>query len=161
MYQRTFSLAPERSGVVTGAYCYNAACAAALAGYESGGVEPEFDELARSRWRTQARSWLSEDLKYWTERSRSSRLEDLREAAATLEYWQTDPDLAGLRDAARIAQLPEQERASCEQLCAEVNSLLALVREAVSGHSSGTSADPIQDGHVRLLDLVNPSKPEA
>ena len=145
MYQRTFSLAPKRTGVVTGAYRYNAACAATLVGCESGGVEPELNELERSRWREQARSWLSEDLKYWTQQSGSSRLEDLRQVATMLEYWLHDPDLAGLRDAARIAQLPGAERSSCEQLWAQVNSLLALVQEAISSHSSRTSTDPIHD----------------
>ena len=145
LHQRTFNLVPELFAAVNGAYCYNAACAATFAGCESGGVEPELNELERSRWREQARSWLSEDLKYWTKLSRSSRLEDLRAVTTTLEYWQHDPDLAGLRDAARIAQLPEQERASCEQLWAQVNSLLALVQEAISSHPSGTSTDPIQD----------------
>jgi tetratricopeptide (TPR) repeat protein len=145
LHQHVFSLVPELFGAATGAYCYNAACAATLAGCESGGGEPELNELERSRWREQARSWLSEDLKYWTGLSHSSRLDDLRQAAATLAYWQTDPDLAGLREAARIAQLSDQERASCEQLWARVNSLLTLVQEAINRHPSSASADGGQD----------------
>ena len=124
---------------------YNAACAATLAGCGSGSSGPEPNDLERSRWREQARGWLSENLKYWTERSCSSRLENLREVAAVLEDWQHDPDLAGLRDAARIGQLPEQERSSCEQLWSQVNSLLALVQRAVSSQSSGTSIESIED----------------
>ena len=136
---------PELLSAVTGAYCYKAACAAAVAGCESGGAEPELDELERTRWREQARIWLSEDLKYWTKLSHSNRLEDLRLAAAALEYWQTDPNLAGLRDAARIAQLPEQERASCEQLWSQINSLLAQVQKVVSDVRSGAFTDPGND----------------
>ena len=34
-------------------------------------------------------------------------------AKKRLASWQTDPDLAGLRDAKSLADLPEPERAEC------------------------------------------------
>jgi hypothetical protein len=41
-----------------------------------------------------------------------------------LRHWQTDPDLAGLREAATLAKLPEAERKRCRQFWAEVTQLL-------------------------------------
>jgi hypothetical protein len=41
-----------------------------------------------------------------------------------MQTWQHDPDLAGLRDAAALAQLPEPEQQQCRQLWASVDALL-------------------------------------
>jgi hypothetical protein len=38
----------------------------------------------------------------------------------TLRHWQRDPDLAGLRDAAALARLPEAEQVACRQLWIDV-----------------------------------------
>ena len=43
----------------------------------------------------------------------------------TLEHWQADPDLAGVRDADALAKLPEAERRRLAVLWAEVDALLA------------------------------------
>jgi hypothetical protein len=42
----------------------------------------------------------------------------------TLLHWQTDPDLAGVRDQALLAKLPEAERQEWAKLWAEVAALL-------------------------------------
>ena len=51
--------------------------------------------------------------------------------AGKLAYWQRDRDLAGLRDKAALAKLPEEERAAWGMLWVEVASLLqrAYVRK--------------------------------
>ena len=46
----------------------------------------------------------------------------------TLQHWQADPDLAGVRDADALAKLPEAERAAWRSLWAEVDALLARAR---------------------------------
>jgi hypothetical protein len=38
----------------------------------------------------------------------------------TLQHWQTDADLAGLRDEPALDNLPESERAACQKLWKEV-----------------------------------------
>ena len=47
--------------------------------------------------------------------------------AWTLKHWQEDSDLAGLRDAAALAKLPQEERAACKRLWGEVDGLLSKV----------------------------------
>jgi Flp pilus assembly protein TadD len=99
---------------------YNAACTAALAGCGQGEDDPAPDADERARLRRQALDWLRADLK--------ARLTGLaapgpkvKEAARrALRHWQTDPDLAGVRDAAGLAALPDDEREAWRQFWAEV-----------------------------------------
>ena len=42
----------------------------------------------------------------------------------TLLHWQTDPDLAGVRDKSALAKLPEAERPEWAKLWADVAALL-------------------------------------
>jgi hypothetical protein len=48
----------------------------------------------------------------------------------TLQHWQTDPDLASLRDPAPVAKLPELEQEACRKLWSDVEVLLKKVQEA-------------------------------
>jgi hypothetical protein len=41
----------------------------------------------------------------------------------TLQHWQQDPDLAGVRGKEALAKLPEAERTAWQQLWAEVETL--------------------------------------
>jgi hypothetical protein len=45
-------------------------------------------------------------------------------ARRMLEHWQSDPKLAGLRDADAIAKLPEAEAAECRDIWDTVDALL-------------------------------------
>ena len=45
-----------------------------------------------------------------------------------MKHWQTDADLAGLRDKDALAKLPEAEAMVCRQLWADVDALLARVK---------------------------------
>jgi hypothetical protein len=47
-----------------------------------------------------------------------------------LQHWQTDPDLAGLRDPEPLAKLPESEQEACRKLWADVAALLKKAQEA-------------------------------
>ena len=47
--------------------------------------------------------------------------------ASTLKHWKEDTDLAGIRDAAALAKLPQEERAACKQLWGDVDGLLSKV----------------------------------
>ena len=46
-----------------------------------------------------------------------------------LRHWQTDPDLAGVRDKAALEKLPDAERADWEKLWSDVAELLKKVVE--------------------------------
>jgi serine/threonine-protein kinase len=107
---------------------YNTACAAALAGCGQGQDGPPLDGSTRSRWREQALAWLRADLTAWTKQLAGGKPEARAEVRQQLEHWQRDPDLAGLRDEAALAMLPEAERTACRQLWAEVQKLLDQAR---------------------------------
>jgi hypothetical protein len=49
----------------------------------------------------------------------------------TLQHWQTDPDLAGLRDPEPPAKLPEPEQEACRKLWADVEALLKKALETM------------------------------
>ncbi len=48
--------------------------------------------------------------------------------AKTLAHWKEGADLAGVRDASALDELPEAERRAWQALWAEVNALLVKVR---------------------------------
>jgi hypothetical protein len=100
---------------------YNAACAAARAGNGEGKDEPALDEAGKARWRTQAIDWLKADLAYWTKQVETGPPQARQFVAQTLQHWKIDPDLAGIRDAAALAKLPEAERNACQALWGEVD----------------------------------------
>lgn len=75
-------------------------------------------------WRRQTVQWLEEEL--------AALEEDLEQGSRSAQevrnqfhhFWSKEPDLAGIRDRDRLAALPEEERATCEELWAAVNGLL-------------------------------------
>jgi serine/threonine-protein kinase len=107
---------------------YNAACAAALAGSDQGKDNPPLDEATKARWRKQALDWLQADLAAWSKILASGPPQARQDVAQMLQHWKADPDLAGLRDPAALAKLPEDEQRACHALWAEVDTLLAKAR---------------------------------
>jgi tetratricopeptide (TPR) repeat protein/serine/threonine protein kinase len=103
---------------------YDAACSAALAGCGQGEDAASLDEAARVRWRNQARAWLRDELELAKVALKSSSAKSRAAAQDALRHWQGDPDLAGLRDAEKLAKLPEAERPPWREFWAEVAKLL-------------------------------------
>jgi hypothetical protein len=103
---------------------YNAACCAALAGCGQGKDAATIDAQERTRLRQRALAWLRANL------VRYAQLVEKREVQAggmvrlRLRHWQHDADLAGVRDAAALAKLPDAERAEWQKLWADVDALL-------------------------------------
>ncbi len=106
---------------------YNAACAAALAGCGKGSDEPTPDDASKVKLRRQALDWLDAELAAWSKILESGPPQARPIVAWTLKHWQADSDLAGLRDAAALAKLPQEERAACKRLWGEVDGLLVKV----------------------------------
>ena len=106
---------------------YNAACAAALAAAGERKDDPPPDEEAKARLRRQALDWLRAELAAWSEvLDRKDKDAKARaEVVATLEHWQKDHDLSGVREADALAGLPEAERAEWQALWEEVDGLIA------------------------------------
>jgi serine/threonine-protein kinase len=103
---------------------YNAASYAALAGAGQGNDAGQLGAQARARLRRQSLAWLRADLTLWTRLLRTGQKQARAAVQRQLQRWQRDPDLAGIRDAAWIVNLPAEELRACRQLWADVDQLL-------------------------------------
>ena len=77
---------------------------------------------AKARPRRQALDWFRAELAAWSEvLDRKDKDAKARaEVVATLEHWQDDSDLSGVREADGLAGLPEAERAEWQALWEQV-----------------------------------------
>jgi hypothetical protein len=116
---------------------YNAACAAALAGAGQGEDKPPPDEGEKARWRKQAVAWLAAELALWTKQAEPGSSQANALVVGKLRHWKQDTDLAGIRDAAAIQALPEDERKACRALWADVDALLERAKRAIEGEDKG------------------------
>ncbi len=106
---------------------YNAACAAALAGCGKGKDNPPPDDASKVKLRRQALDWLNAELAAWSKILESGPPQARPVVASTLKHWKEDSDLAGIRDAAALAKLPQEDRAACKRLWGDVDGLLSKV----------------------------------
>jgi tetratricopeptide (TPR) repeat protein/serine/threonine protein kinase len=127
-YADVFEAKPELANNPAAGHRYNAACAAALAGCGQGQDAAKLDEKERIALRRQAVDWLQADLAAWTKLVERDPKQAGATVAQTLQRWQTDADLAGLRDKEGVAKLPEPEQVACQKLWADVDALLARVK---------------------------------
>jgi serine/threonine-protein kinase len=103
---------------------YNAACAAALGGCGRGKDTGQLEDKERARLRQQALDWLKADLAVWAQQAESDQPQARTTVRQRLRHWQTDTDLAGVRDQEALAKLPAEERTAWQQLWAEVTKVL-------------------------------------
>jgi tetratricopeptide (TPR) repeat protein len=116
-YDEAFAANPMLARRLT--HRYEAAYAAALAGTGSSLDAEELDDKERGRWRTQALRWLRASLGLDGKEAPTLLARRLRPHAVR------DPDLAGVRDEAELAKLPEAEQAEWRAFWAEVRKALA------------------------------------
>jgi tetratricopeptide (TPR) repeat protein len=102
---------------------YKAACAAVWAGCENGSDEPSPDELTRSKLRQQALEWLRAELTAWATLLESPDDIQREKISKTLQHWQVDAELKGIRETTELAKLPPEEQSLFEQLWKDVASL--------------------------------------
>ncbi len=100
-----------------------------MAGSGQGKDNPPLDEPAKTRWRRQAVDWLKADLAAWSRVLEKGPPAVRQAILETPKHWKADADLAGLREAAALAKLNEDEQTACRALCAEVDALLKKARE--------------------------------
>jgi hypothetical protein len=124
LYADAFAADPKLVEEMRAGRRYNAACAAALAAAGLGTDAAKLDDKDRARLREQALGWLRADLARWEKQAVSGTPQARVAVQKTLHRWQQDADLAGVRDAAALAKLPEAERAEWQKLWAEVAALL-------------------------------------
>jgi serine/threonine-protein kinase len=113
LYADAFATDPTVAGDFRSGLRFSAARAATLVGCGRGEDVAGVEESERARWRQQARQWLRADLAAWSAALEGGSREYRELAKKRLASWQTDPDLSGLRDAKRLADLTEPERADC------------------------------------------------
>jgi serine/threonine-protein kinase len=106
---------------------YSAACVAALAGCGIGDDASKLSEAERMQWRKQARQWLRNELT-----SLAQRVDDASISRAALDkllaQWQSNPELAGIRDRTALENLSAVEREECAALWNRVAVVQARVR---------------------------------
>jgi tetratricopeptide (TPR) repeat protein len=122
LYRAAFA-DPKLAQAVPLAARYDAACAAALAGCGQGKDADSLDDTQRAGLRQQAHDWLRANL------SGVSKVLDKADArtkamiAERIQHWRSDTDLAGVRDKANLAKLPEAERMAWRKLWEDVAAL--------------------------------------
>jgi tetratricopeptide (TPR) repeat protein len=123
-YADLFAAHPKLAEDPLDAHRYSAACYAALAGAGQGADADRTDAGERGRWRKQALDWLRADLDLIARRLAETPQRKLF-FLASLRHSQTDPDLAGVRDAAALAALPADEVSAWLRLWSDVAAVLA------------------------------------
>jgi eukaryotic-like serine/threonine-protein kinase len=123
LYEVFLAASPARADDLKAGHRHAAACAAALAGSGGGQDDPRPDDAERGEFRRLALDWLKTDLA-----ARSRRLKTEPKAGpgvrTALEAWREDADLAGVRDPAAMAKLPEAERNEWRALWVDVDALI-------------------------------------
>ena len=123
-YADAFTADPKLADDLKAGHRYNAACCAALAAAGQGADAGKLDDQEQSRLRHQALAWLRADLDLWSVRLAGGKSEDRQVVRATLQHWQSDADLSGVREVAALKKLTDNEQAAWRKLWADVAELL-------------------------------------
>jgi serine/threonine-protein kinase len=114
----------NRTDVLSSDVRYRAARCAALAGCGLGNQSAKLSVAEQTYWRRKALEWLRTELVVLSKTLDSGLRADADIAKEMLTLWQVAPDLAWLREPARLARLAEDERKDCLALWAEVEAVL-------------------------------------
>ena len=143
LWSEAFQAQPKLRDDMRAQNRYNAACAAALAGWGQGKDDPPLDDAAKTRWRKQSMEWLTADLAAWSKILDSGTAQTRQFISQTLQHWKVDSDLAGIREDATLAKLPAEEQKSCRALWLQVDSLLKKTRAATPKGIADTQTVPV------------------
>jgi tetratricopeptide (TPR) repeat protein len=124
-YAEAFAARPELVEDLGTAYRFHAARAAARAARGQGPDAAPLDDKGRARWRQKALDWLRADLALWNKRLGDNQPGTGVAARHMLRRWQTDSDLASLRDDVALANLPAAEAEVYRKLWGDVRALLS------------------------------------
>jgi Tfp pilus assembly protein PilF len=104
---------------------FDAAAAAARAGCGQGQDAAGLDDPEKARLRRQALDWLRADLSLLTEEAHSDTPQARAAVGQRLRAWQRHAGLAGVRDPAGLARLPEAEGRAWQELWRDVEAVRA------------------------------------
>jgi serine/threonine-protein kinase len=125
LYAESFHSDPKVAEDMAAQYRYLAACSAVLSAAGKGSEEPPPDEPAKARWRRQALDWLRADLSFGKLLLLQTSLPVVKQVVTLrLRRWKVEPDLASVRDAAALDELPEADHRAWRDFWAEVDALI-------------------------------------
>jgi tetratricopeptide (TPR) repeat protein len=111
-------------------FYFDAACAAALAGCGRSEDARKLNPEERARWRSQALEWIRAGLRLLAEQLDRATPAGRAEAVEVLGEWQCYLDLACVREAKALGQLPAAERPQWEKFWADLGKVLERARAA-------------------------------
>jgi hypothetical protein len=149
LYDVLFSQQTALADDLEAKHRFHAACAAALAGCGSGTDAAKLDSGAKAALRIKALEWLRADLDAWAQRYKNAKDGEPWPAARAARQWQLCKELAGVRDTASLAKLPEKERQAWQNLWADVNALAS--RDPLLLKSCRTGGRRSFEGHETPL----------
>jgi tetratricopeptide (TPR) repeat protein len=160
-----FAADPAVAADLRSQHRYEAACSAALAAAGRGEDAAALDGAAKAKLRAQALDWLRADL---ADRAKllDAGSRDVRPLVVeALRQWQSQPDLAGLRDTAALAKLPADERKAFTQLWADVAAVAKRAEEKAGPEPSstkpagkGSGSSPPRDKGAAARSVPKPEK---
>ena len=118
-YAACFAAEPKLTADLQAGHRYNAACAAALASAGKGIEAGKLSASDRAGFRKQAFDWLQADLAAWTTAVNQDS-KSVTAAVGMLQHWQTDADLADVRNESNLADFPPEEQATWRQFWSSV-----------------------------------------
>jgi Flp pilus assembly protein TadD len=124
LYDDALRAAPSLADNLGAGQRFQAARAAAAAGCGQGQDSAGLGEQEKARLRQQALTWLQADLAGWSSPARSASPQAAAGVQQALRRWQRAAELAAVRDAAALAQLPTAERDAWQQFWSTVEALL-------------------------------------
>jgi Tfp pilus assembly protein PilF len=127
LYEAAFVKEPT-SRLYTEKLCrYNAGCAAiqVVAGSDAGA--PPLSEADQAQYRSRALTWIRMELDALTNVHQISGRLFANQLQSDLRSWQSDPDLACVREAESLSRLPEDEQQAWRTLWKDVQSLVDRV----------------------------------
>lgn len=123
-YAEALEARPMLAHDMANGYRYSAARVASLASGGQGKDTAKLDSEGRAKLRRNAIAWLREDLAFFSAKLQKGDEQECSAVRRTLLNWKTDPALAGIRDDAKVDDLPEVERKACRELWSDVEALL-------------------------------------
>jgi tetratricopeptide (TPR) repeat protein len=151
LFDLAFAARPALAADLLSRNRYDAACAAVRAAADSGPDGAQLDKSARAKLRRKALDWLWADLTLRAKLPRGGTV-----VIAPLTTWQTDVALLGVRDEARLAQLPLEERREWQHLWADVDVLLAGGDPEGRAHAARREWSKAADCYARALKFDPP-----
>jgi eukaryotic-like serine/threonine-protein kinase len=128
LYADAFAAEPKLAADLKAQYRYAAACSAALAAAGQGGDARLLPDKVAGMFRRWALDWLRADLAAYAKLLENDKQKNRELVQQSLQHWQKDSDLAGLRDKDAVAKLPTDQQEACKKLWFDVDALLQKAR---------------------------------